>query len=87
MTGQTRRDALIVREIRELVHEVKELTKIDAGHSKADYDIDLDSNQKLEDVLDALAELQEQFDPYKESSYYSEELDASYLDEYYGKPQ
>jgi len=63
MSNQVKRDASVLREVRSLLQEVKalvsELKTIahkDASHSEADYEIDLDSNQKLTQVLELLAD-------------------------------
>lgn len=81
MTGQTRRDALIIRkmsaqadqnaqileELHALLKEVKEMNHADAEQATADYEIDIDSNRKLEEVLDVLSEIQDQIDPWDEA--------------------
>jgi hypothetical protein len=64
--SQTRRDAAIIREIRELLHEVRELNHTDATHSKMDLEVDLDSNQKLTEVLERLDEIEAVYGEYNE---------------------
>jgi hypothetical protein len=54
MTGQTRRDAKIVREIRSLLVEIRKLQTQDFQHQKEDYEVSLDINNKLSEVLDRL---------------------------------
>jgi hypothetical protein len=73
MSNQVKRDAQILREVRNLLHEtkalvtdIKALSHKDAQHSEADYEIDLDSNQKLTQVLDILS------DEYDLDAYYGE---------------
>ena len=54
MSSQTRRDALIIRELRELIHDVRNLAKTDAKHSEMDYRVDVDSNDLLKEILTIL---------------------------------
>jgi glucan phosphoethanolaminetransferase (alkaline phosphatase superfamily) len=52
MFSQTRRDAVLIREIKKLMHELKKLQQVDAEHSKADYEVSLDVNHKLNELLE-----------------------------------
>jgi hypothetical protein len=57
--SQTRRDAQIIREIRELIQEVRNLAHTDATHSEADYQVDVDSNQRIYEISEVIKDIQE----------------------------
>lgn len=61
MASQTRRDSQVMREVRTVLHEVKELVHVlqevahrDAKHSQMDLDIDLDTNEKIDHIINIL---------------------------------
>ena len=61
MASQTRRDSQVMREVRTVLHEVKELVNVlqevahrDAKHSQIDLDIDLDTNEKIDHIINIL---------------------------------
>jgi hypothetical protein len=60
MFAQTRRDALIIRELRTLLTEIKILQTQDLKHQESDYEVTLDVNHKLGQVIDLLAD---EFEP------------------------
>lgn len=63
MWSMSKRDGQIIRDLRILLNEVhlligeiKKLTDKEVRHSEMDYEVDLDSNQKLTQVLEILTE-------------------------------
>lgn len=60
MYGQTRRDSAILRELRVVIDEIKTLQVTDAQHSANDYEVGLDVNHKLTEVLDLLGEVHDE---------------------------
>jgi hypothetical protein len=54
MFGQTRRDAQIIRELKAVLAEITKVQKTDFQHQQDDYEVSLDINHKLDEVLDRL---------------------------------
>jgi len=65
MFSMAQNDGRIIREthalldrVEELIREIKEMTTKDAQHSELDYEVDLDSNQKLSEIIERLDEIE-----------------------------
>jgi hypothetical protein len=66
MAAQARRDSVIIRELRSVLDEIRTLQQQDFKHQEADYEVSLDLNQKLGQVIEILAEDEEPEDWYGE---------------------
>jgi len=65
MFSMAQNDGRIIREthalldrVEELIREIKEMATKDAQHSEMDYEVDLDSNQKLSEIIERLDEIE-----------------------------
>lgn len=56
MSGQARRDAQIIRELRAVLNEIKTIQQSEVQNQIADYEVSLDINQKLGQVIETLSD-------------------------------
>jgi len=73
MFNMAQNDGRIIREthalldrVEDLINEIKVLAYKDAKHSEMDYEVDLDSNQKLTQVLEILEEIEPYYGEWNE---------------------